>query len=38
MLFAHTQQPMGSNWFHGTFDLNELRLVQSRRAINQPGR
>ena len=36
MLIAHAQQATGSHWFFGTLDPNQLRLTQSRCAINQP--
>ena len=35
MPFAHAQQPMGGHRFVGTLDLNQLRLAESRCAINQ---
>ena len=35
MPFPHAQQPMGRDRLIGTLDLNQLRLAESRCAINQ---
>ena len=35
MPFAHAQQPTGRDRFIGTLDLNQLRLAESRCALNQ---
>ena len=35
MPFPHAQQPAGGDWLVGTLDLNQLRLAESRCAINQ---
>ena len=35
MPVSHAQQPMGGHWLVGTLDPNQLRLAESRCAINQ---
>ena len=34
----HAQQPLGGHWLVGTFNLNQLRLAESRRALDEPRR